>query len=91
MNYVIVIDDAAKTTQIGYNTGSGFTQTATGSYTRTDSEISLTSSAPCPGVVGNYTYHVTSSSLTFTVVADVCTDGSTMRKDVIGNGNWVRQ
>jgi hypothetical protein len=92
INFQLIMNDATKTTQIGYNTGTpaSFTQTGTGSYTRTDSQISLTSSVTCPGVVGVYNFTVNSTTLSMTVVGDACTDGTSPRSTVVG-GNWTRQ
>lgn len=91
INYVVIIDDAAKTAQIGYKLSSGgvFTQTAAGTYTRRDSQITITDNS-CPGVTGEYSFTVNSTTWTMQSSTDVCSGAGTLRRDVI-NGNWTRQ
>ena len=92
INFEIIINDATQTTQIGYNTGSAgsFTATGTGSYTRTSSQISLASSVTCPGVNGIYSYTINANTLTMTLVSDACVDaGNTPRSTVIA-GSWTK-
>ena len=93
INYELIMDDATKTTQIGYNTGTtaSFHQTGTGSYTRTDTQISLTSTVTCPGIVGVYGFTANSTTLTMTLVSDACVDGSSSPRSSVITGNWTRQ
>ena len=93
INFQIIMNDATKTTQIGYNTGSAtsFVATGTGSYTRTDAQISLTSTVTCPGTVGVYGFTANSTTLTMTLVSDACVDGSSTPRSSVVAGDWTRQ
>jgi hypothetical protein len=91
INFVIIIDDNAKTTKIGYNNGGGFMQTQTGSYTRTTNEITITDGS-CPGVQGIYRFTITATNLTMLVINDNCVDANFggNRADAVA-GIWSRQ
>jgi hypothetical protein len=91
IDYVVVIDDAAKAAQIGYrfSGGGAFTQTANGTYTRTDSQITITDNS-CPSINGVYSFTVNSTTWTMSSSTDACTGAGTLRRDVI-NGSWTRQ
>lgn len=91
IDYVVVIDDASKTAQIGFKPSgtSTFNQTTSGTYTRTDSQITITDSG-CPGVGGVYSFTVNTTVWTMSSASDVCVQAGVLRRDVI-NGSWTRQ
>ncbi len=93
INFQIIINDANKTTQIGYNAGTtaNFTSTGSGSYSRTDSQISLTSTVTCPSIVGVYAYTVNNTTLSLTLSSDACVDNTGSPRSGVISGNWTRQ
>lgn len=88
--FMLMVDDNTKTTKIGYSSGGGFTQTQTGYYTRTDSQITIYDGS-CPGTEGVYNFTVNGNLWVMSSVNDPCVDvtfGGNRTAAV--NGTWTK-
>lgn len=84
--YINITDNSNYTT--GYNNGSGYVQTGTGSYTYSTSSAIFTDAAgTCAGVPGNYNYSASGNSMTFSLISDACVNGTPRWSVVIGAWN----
>ena len=85
--------NADGTSTVGYDAGAGYTQTGTGTFSYTATQFTLLTSAganSCPTTQGVYNWSVTGSSLTNTLVNDLCVDGSGQARSAVISGTWSK-